>query len=372
MAPPPSSQSSNSNVSRPAALHRPKAPNAVLAEAELQWIYTEEELLHTPSIVDGMSAEQEREMRSKGINFIGQVGVMLKLSQMTLTTAAVYFNRFLMRRSLVNKKEGAKALHHYQIAAVCIFLATKVEETCRKMKEIVVVICRVAQKNPNLIVDEQTKDYWRWRDTILMNEDHLLEAIAFDLTIDKPHKLMFDMLQYYRESHNKELRNSAWTFINDSAHTQLCILFPARTIAAAAVYCGAKYCRVDLPDEGGKPWWEVQHVSLREIRRACNYMAGIYEKTPVKEGVENIYTPESVDMEREGSSQSVKRAREDDEVQNGDAEHSKPGDKEAANGKEEAGHQSKKVKTGTNGVGSGASATKEDEEVASEEGEVEE
>lgn len=135
------------------------------------------------------------------------------------------------------------------------------------MKELVIACCRVAQKNPNLLVDEQTKDFWRWRDTILYNEDVLLETICFDLTIESPHKLLFDMLVYHGVEHHKRLRNAAWSFINDSNLTQLCLLFTSRTIAAAALYCGARLCEVAFQDEDGKPWWEIQHVALRDIDR---------------------------------------------------------------------------------------------------------
>lgn len=62
--------------------------------------------------MDGMKPEVERETRGKGVNFIWQVGMMLKLPQLTLSTAAVFFNRFLMRHSLV-PREGYKPLHHY-------------------------------------------------------------------------------------------------------------------------------------------------------------------------------------------------------------------------------------------------------------------
>ena len=89
-----------------------KDPAEVLAEAEQQWMYSEEDLLHTPSILDGMPPDEERQLRSKGTNFITQVGIMLKLPQTTLCTASIFFNRFLMRQSLV-KKEGHKPLHHY-------------------------------------------------------------------------------------------------------------------------------------------------------------------------------------------------------------------------------------------------------------------
>lgn len=91
---------------------RPRPPNPIAAKAEQQWIFTEDELLHTPSIEDGMSPADERELRRKGMNFIVQVGVMLKLPQLTLSTAGVFLHRFITRRSLVNK-DGYKALHHY-------------------------------------------------------------------------------------------------------------------------------------------------------------------------------------------------------------------------------------------------------------------
>ena len=98
--------------SQPAARHPPTPPYKVLEETEKQWLFSEEELRRTPSVIDGMTIETERELRAKGVNFISQIGIMLKLPQLTLSTAAVFFNRFLMRNSLVDKP-GRKALHHY-------------------------------------------------------------------------------------------------------------------------------------------------------------------------------------------------------------------------------------------------------------------
>lgn len=99
--------------SQPVTKHPPKPVDTVLAEAEAQWLFTESELAQTPSILDGMAAEAEREMRTKGLNFIMQIGIMLKLPQITLSTAGIFFNRFLMRNSLVSKPDQPKALHHY-------------------------------------------------------------------------------------------------------------------------------------------------------------------------------------------------------------------------------------------------------------------
>jgi protein BUR2 len=182
------------------------------------------------------------------------------------------------------------------VAATALFLATKVEENCRKMKELVVACVRVALKDPNKLVDEQTKDFWKWRDTILYSEDVLLESLCFDLNVESPYKTMYDMLKYYGVEHNKKLRNSAWAFLSDSSSTQMCLLFTSRTVAAASLYAGARTAEVELDEDDGLPWWEVQHVKLRDIRRACNLMADLYEKSPDKDGETNMYaglrTPE--------------------------------------------------------------------------------
>jgi protein BUR2 len=90
----------------------PRPPPPAVVESEQQWVFTEEELLLAPSITDGMPPEEERTLRRKGVNFILQVGMMLKLPQTTLSTAAVFFNRYLMRNSL-KPRPGYKPLHHY-------------------------------------------------------------------------------------------------------------------------------------------------------------------------------------------------------------------------------------------------------------------
>lgn len=250
----------------------------MLAEAEAQWLFSEAELANTPSIQDGLTQAQEKELRAKGVNFIVQVGVMLKLPQLTLSTASILFQRFLMRASLKKERGGIPKLHHYQAAATALFLSTKVEESCRKMKELILAFCRVAQKNPNLIIDEQSKDWWKWRDCILLNEDILLETLCFDLTVESPHRTLFDMLKFFNLEKEKRLRNAAWAFVTDSNNTQLCLLANSRTIAAASLYAACKYCQVTIKDnDKGQPWWESFHVRLRDIRQAVEHMATNYD-----------------------------------------------------------------------------------------------
>jgi len=98
-------------------LHSSENGHTGVSPSEAQWLFTEEEVDNPPSVQDGMSLEDERERRSKGVNFIQQVGQSLRLPQLTISTAAIFMHRFIMRHSLKSDKEkDRKALHHYVCA----------------------------------------------------------------------------------------------------------------------------------------------------------------------------------------------------------------------------------------------------------------
>jgi protein BUR2 len=266
--------------------------NPVLEREQSQWLFTPQELLRSPSILDGMTPEQELINRQKGVNFITQVGIMLKLPQLTLATASVYLHRLFMRQKMPTERSAG--LHHYSAAATALFLATKVEENCRKMKELVVACCRVAQKQPNLVVDEQNKEYWKWRDTVLHNEDVLLEALCFDLDLVQPYRILFEFLQYYGVQDHKNLRNTSWAFLNDSHVTTMCLLHTPRAIAGAALYTGIRLANLTLPDdEQGRSWWEHLELDVVEIQAACNLMFDVYDNpTLPRVGAKDAYIKE--------------------------------------------------------------------------------
>lgn len=104
----------------PSTSHLPKTTQHILQETESQWLFSEAELARSPSILAGLAAEEERHLRAKGLSFIVQVGIMLKLPQITLYTASLFFNRFLMRYALSSPSKkpmrhasGARPLHVY-------------------------------------------------------------------------------------------------------------------------------------------------------------------------------------------------------------------------------------------------------------------
>lgn len=259
----------------------PGLPNPVLEAEQQKWLFTDEEFDRTPSRIDKIEREKEDYIRHRAVEFIWQVSVMLKMPPQTSMTATVYMHRFLMRYSLLGQypEMGSDLMHPKVIAAVALFVAFKVDETMRRMKDFVIACCRVAMKQPNLIVDEQSKDYWKWRDLILQNESVMLEYLCFDLQVESPYRILWDYSVFLGVNENRTLRHSSYSFLNDSTYTVLCLQFPPRIIAAAALYAAARHCKVAFPDDSeGRPWWEQIDVRLDDLIRACTLIVKIYER----------------------------------------------------------------------------------------------
>ncbi|KAJ5493272.1 hypothetical protein N7539_002018 [Penicillium diatomitis] len=259
----------------------PGLPNPVIAATQQKWLFTDEELERTPSRIDKIDREKEDYIRHRAVEFIWQVSLMLKMPPQTSMTATVLMHRFLMRYSLRGQypEVGADLMHPKVIAAVALFVAFKVDETMRRMKDFVVACCRVAMKQPELVVDEQSKDYWKWRDLILQNESVMLEFLCFDLQLESPYRILWDYSLFLGLGDNRPLRHAAYAFLNDSTYTVLCLQFQPRVIAAAALYAAARHCKVAFPDDAeGRPWWRQLDVNVDELIRACKLIVKIYER----------------------------------------------------------------------------------------------
>lgn len=242
-----------------------------------QWLFSPEELKRSPSSQAGHPYERERLERMKGCDFILKVGMKLRLPQTTISTACVFLHRFYMRFTL-------KEYHYYEIAATTIFLATKCEETGRKLADIVVACAKTAQKNDAAIVDEQSKEYWAWRDVILYNEELLLEALCFDLIIDHPYS---QLKEYWRRFNGeKAVAKTAWACANDTYRTTIHLCYDTDTIAVACLYYASIFSRQILDDVAGRPWYESIEVDLHSVSRVIQTMVELYEggQQVVKDG----------------------------------------------------------------------------------------
>ncbi|KAL2154711.1 hypothetical protein VTH82DRAFT_3387 [Thermothelomyces myriococcoides] len=259
-----------------------------------QWFFTADEVVSTPSIIDGLPVAEERLRRAKGVNFIYQAGILLELPQLTLWVAGVFFHRFYMRYSMVEERGG---IHHYNIAATALFLANKTEENCRKTKDIIIAVAKVAQKNTKLVIDEQSKEYWKWRDSILAYEELMLEALTFDLLVDNPYVRLHEYMGQLNLLRNMRLRDSVWAFCNDACLTVLPLLLNARDIAIAAIFFATAVTREKIDDINGEPWWKYLRGSETHTVNAVNLMLEFYKENPLRKQDSKVPSSPKFDLE---------------------------------------------------------------------------
>ncbi|KAL2199358.1 cyclin-like protein [Corynascus similis CBS 632.67] len=259
-----------------------------------QWFFTVDEVASSPSIVDGLPVAEERLRRAKGVNFIYQAGILLELPQLTLWVAGVFFHRFYMRYSMIEEKGG---IHHYNIAATALFLANKTEENCRKTKDLIIAVAKVAQKNTKLIIDEQSKEYWKWRDSILAYEELMLEALTFDLLVDNPYMRLHEYMGQLNLLRNMRLRDSVWAFCNDACLTVLPLLLNARDIAIAAIFFATAVTREKIDDVDGEPWWRYLKGNETHTVNAVNLMVEFYKENPLRKQDSKVPGSPKFDLE---------------------------------------------------------------------------
>lgn len=206
--------------------------------------------------------------------------MQLRLPQTTVSTACIFLHRFYMRFSL-------KEFHYYDIAATSLFLATKSEETGRKLKDIVIACAKTALKDPHAIIDEQSKDYWRWRDTILYNEELLLEALCFDLTIAHPYAALKQ--NWRRLSEHMEVGKVMWNCANDTYRSTICLSYDNNVIAAACLFYASVYCSQPLSTIEDKLWHEILGVDTATVGQLIISMIELYRVAPqlAKEGLDS-------------------------------------------------------------------------------------
>ncbi|KAG7089573.1 hypothetical protein E1B28_011242 [Marasmius oreades] len=161
---------------------------------------------------------------ARGVEFLYRLGTSLKLPSPALFTAATWLHRFYMRYSMED-------FHRQDVAASCIFLATKTEECGRKLRDVAVVY---HAKVSGIAVDQiptDSSEVDQYQSNILLTEEYLLEAICFDFTVESPHADLVDL--FSAGPQDLVLQDYAWTLAHDSYRTPLCLFFPPFIIAVA-------------------------------------------------------------------------------------------------------------------------------------------
>ncbi|KAF8636560.1 hypothetical protein AX17_003372 [Amanita inopinata Kibby_2008] len=195
---------------------------------DCQWLFPISALHATPS---ACSLDKELYDRARGVEFLFRLGSSLGLPTPAMFTAATWFHRFYMRYAMED-------FHRQDVAASCIFLATKTEECGRKLRD-VAKICssKVTGVDPNTIPSD-SKEVEQVQAAILLTEEILLEALCFDFAVNSPHADLVDLFDSCET--DSLLQDYAWSIAHDSYRTPLCIVYPPK-ITATACYVLAQH-----------------------------------------------------------------------------------------------------------------------------------
>ncbi|XP_028768715.1 cyclin-T1-5 [Neltuma alba] len=238
-----------------------------------RWYFARKEIEeNSPSKKDGIDLKKETYLRKSYCTFLQDLGMRLKVPQVTIATAIIFCHRFFLRQS--HAKNDRRT-----IATVCMFLAGKVEETPRPLKDVILVSYEIVHKKDPAAVQriKQKEVYEQQKELILLGERVVLATLGFDLNVHHPYKPLVEAIKKFKVAQNA-LAQVAWNFVNDGLRTSLCLQFMPHHIAAGAIFLAAKFLKVKLPSDGEKVWWQEFDVTPRQLEEVSNQMLELYEQ----------------------------------------------------------------------------------------------
>ncbi|XP_020114061.1 cyclin-L1-1 isoform X2 [Ananas comosus] len=227
---------------------------------------TDEQLKNSPSRKDGIDEETETTLRIYVLYLVHSFNC--HRPQAVMATGQVLFHRFYCKKSFA--RFSVK-----RVAASCVWLASKLEESPRKAKHVIIVFHRMECRRENLPIDHLdvfSKKYSDLKNDLIRTERHLLKEMGFICHVEHPHKFISNYLATLGTP--LELRQEAWNLANDSLRTTLCVRFKSEVVACGVVYAAARRFQVPLPED--PPWWTVFDADEVGIQEVCRVLAQLY------------------------------------------------------------------------------------------------
>ncbi|XP_072391463.1 cyclin-K [Diabrotica undecimpunctata] len=239
------------------------------------WYFDKKELKNTPSSQDGIDYKTEMRYRKEGARLIIDTGTKMDLGYNTMATGVVYYHRFYMFHSF-------KQFPRYVTACCCLFLAGKVEETPKKCKDIIKTARSLLNDHKFATFGEDPKE------EVMTLERILLQTIKFDLQVEHPYQYLLKYAKCLKGDKGKlqKMVQMAWTFVNDSLCTTLCLQWEPEIIAVALMYLAGKLSKFEVIDWIGRNskhcrWWDmfVEDVTMDLLEDICHQVLDLYSQS---------------------------------------------------------------------------------------------
>lgn len=206
----------------------------------LNSLATHEQAERTPSRVDGVPPRLEEQLRVYGCQRIQQAGILLRLPQVTMSTAQMLFQRFWYVSSM-------RSFSVKDMVMGSLLLSSKLAETPLGLRDLVNVCDYLAQRalfladtpwegagagnRPTTFKYKPmgyfSDTFYDAKDALVVAEMQLLKRLGFHVQVSLPHPLMINYMQVLGLSDTKlqprtaELPRvgaiqCAWNYLNDA------------------------------------------------------------------------------------------------------------------------------------------------------------
>uniref|UniRef100_M4BAF8 Cyclin-like domain-containing protein n=1 Tax=Hyaloperonospora arabidopsidis (strain Emoy2) TaxID=559515 RepID=M4BAF8_HYAAE len=197
-----------------------------------------------------------------------------------MATAQTLLHRFYYRKSL-------RQFDALRVAMSCLFLSAKVEETPKRVHDVVHVFYATFRRRKwkraavtQQLIDVDSATFSQWRSWLLIVERQVLIDLGFSIynVTEHPHKYVLYYVKVLDGS--SELAQQAWGYINDSLRRDICVRYKAQVTACAAIFLASRFQRVVLPEH--PPWYSLFDVEKAELYAVSVAIMELYKQEKVE------------------------------------------------------------------------------------------
>ncbi|MES1901867.1 MAG: Cyclin-L1 [Paramarteilia canceri] len=226
-------------------------------------------LRETPTQQAGLDQSHERALRFYACQLTQASAKLLSLPQEVSATAQILFQLYYYQKSMLEDD-------FYISSIACLYIATKVEDELRKLRDIINVYHYFAKKfsTKNYKLLDLVK-YQELKKNVIKLEFKILAALGYNVRINNPHKIIFIYLRLLNLHENLCLVQSSWNYMNDALRSQTIFACHRPELVACACIClAARNQNIPLPTN--PHWFLAFNASETSIMDIVNSLIEIY------------------------------------------------------------------------------------------------
>lgn len=193
---------------------------------------------------------------------IHRVGVDLRIGPVAIATGSKFFQEFFITND-------PQAFDPKKVATACLWLATKVVEDPRRLRDVMNSFLFLEGKS-STAEEMVMEDYWKHRDELVAYEQCILRALQFDLVPASAHMFLLEYawLVQCRPGDSGVLA-LAWAMMNNAYCSRLCCKEEPQRLGFACLLLAARMgCRVPAMAEEANEVSSVAESLLQEANLA--------------------------------------------------------------------------------------------------------